>query len=101
ESELLQEIPYGVGTMVEIRDLNRLPDGRYVLMAVGTKRFRIVSQHREQPYLSGIVEPVEDVIEPKQQLVSLAQQARALFEDYLHLLLKASGEEKDVEVPLP
>ncbi len=53
-SEPLQEIPYSVGTMVEIRDLHSMEDGRYVLMAMGIKRFRILSHHRQKPYLSGL-----------------------------------------------
>jgi Lon protease-like protein len=101
ESEFLQEIPYEVGTMIEMREVHQLPDGRYVLMALGIKRFRIISQHREKPYLSGIVELLDDVAEPAEQLASFAQQVQFLFEDYLDLVLKASGEEKTIEVPLP
>src|SRR5690349_17439436 len=37
ESEHLQEIPYSIGTIAEIRNLERLDDGRYTLMAVGTR----------------------------------------------------------------
>jgi len=101
ESEFLQEIPYEVGTIIEIRDLHQLPDGRYVLMALGIQRFRILSQHGEKPYLSGIVELFDDIAEPLEQLAPLAQQVQYLFEDYLDLLLKASGEEKTIEIPLP
>ena len=101
ESEFLQEIPHEVGTMVEMRELRRLPDGRYILMAVGIKRFRILSQHRDKPYLSGVVEPFEDTVEPHQQIASSAQQARHLFDNYLDLLLQASGEEKTLEALLP
>jgi Lon protease-like protein len=70
-------------------------------MAVGIKRFRILSQHRDKPYLSGMVEPFEDTAEPHQQISSSAQQARHLFETYLDLLLEASGEEKTLEALLP
>ncbi len=49
----LQEVPYTIGTMAEIRDLDRLEDGRFTLMALGTQRFRILSQHRKKSYLSG------------------------------------------------
>jgi Lon protease-like protein len=101
ESELLQEIPHEIGTMIEIRDLNQLPDGRYIFMAFGVRRFRILSQHREKPYLSGIVEMFDDVAEPRERLASSARQVQHLFEDYLDLLLKASGEEKTIEIPLP
>jgi Lon protease-like protein len=101
ESKHLEEVPHEVGTMVEIRDINPLPDGRYILMAVGTKRFRIISQHREKAYLCGLVEPFEDIAEPEYQLVPSAQHVRYLFENYLNLLLTATDEEQAIEIPLP
>jgi Lon protease-like protein len=100
ESEHLNEKPYPVGTMVEIRNLDRLEDGRYTLMAVGTKRFRIVSEHRDRPYLSGLVELYEDASEPERELMPAMQQARDLFGEYLGMLLEAS-DDKDVEANLP
>jgi Lon protease-like protein len=100
ESEHLNEKPYSVGTMVEIRNLDRLEDGRYTLMAVGTKRFRIVSERRDKPYLSGLVELYEDDAEPERAWLPAMQQARDLFGEYLGMLLEAS-ENKDVEAHLP
>lgn len=100
ESEHLNERPYSVGTMVEIRNLDRLEDGRYTLMAVGTKRFRIVSERRDKPYLSGLVELYEDDAEPERAWLPAMQQARDLFGEYLGMLLEAS-EDKDVEAHLP
>ena len=100
ESEHLNERPYSVGTMVEIRNLDRLEDGRYTLMAVGTKRFRIVSERRDKPYLSGLVELYEDDAEPERAWLPAMQQARDLFGEYLGMLLEAS-EDKNVEAHLP
>ncbi len=100
ESEHLNEKPYSVGTMVEIRNLDRLEDGRYTLMAVGTRRFRIISENRDRPYLSGIVEPYEDDAEPEHELMPSMEQARNLFSEYLRMLLEAS-DEKDVDANLP
>lgn len=100
ESEHLDEKPYSVGTMVEIRNLDRLEDGRYTLMAVGTKRFRIVSERRDKPYLSGLVELYEDDAEPERVWLPTMQQARDLFGEYLGMLLEAS-EDKNVEAHLP
>ena len=78
ESKHLEEEPYPVGTMAEIRNLNRLEDGRFVLMALGLQRFRIVSQHRTKPYLSGIVELYEDISDPVDDLDLHFQQAHDL-----------------------
>jgi len=79
DSVHLQEEPYSVGTMAEIRDLNRLEDGRYVLMALGLQRFRILSQHRQKPYLSGIVELYEDITDPVKDLEIHLKLAQDLF----------------------
>ena len=43
ESEFMREVPYAIGTMAEIHNLEQLEDGRYTLNAVGIKRFRILS----------------------------------------------------------
>lgn len=100
ESTFLREEPYAVGTMAEIRDLDRMEDGRLNIIAMGTRRFRILSQHRKKPYLSGLVEFYEDVNEPFDDLLSTDKQARSLFADYIDLLLKAANE-KDVKAELP
>jgi Lon protease-like protein len=101
ESKHLHEKPYPVGTMVDISNLTRLDDGRYTFMAVGIKRFRIVSEHRERPYLSGLVEPFEDIAEPENELFTLTQQAYSLFGAYLGMLLEASEGDSDVDASLP
>jgi Lon protease-like protein len=100
ESQPLQEIPYPVGTIAQIRNLDHLEDGRYTLMAVGMQRFRIVSQHREKPYLSGIVELLEDEVEPQEELIAAMKQAHQLFSSYLEVLLETAQEE-DIEAVLP
>ena len=102
DSVHLQEEPYPVGTMAEIRDLNRLEDGRYILMALGLQRFRILSQHRQKPYLSGIVELYEDVADPLEDVDMYVEQAHNLFGTYLEMLLKAANEEdKEIRSHLP
>jgi Lon protease-like protein len=96
----MQEAPYTIGTMAEIRDLDRLEDGRFTLMALGTQRFRILSQHRKKPYLSGFVEAYEDTEEPVEEVASHAKQAYALFRNYLELLLEAT-DQQELQAALP
>jgi Lon protease-like protein len=86
DSSPLQEIPHSVGTMVEIRDLQRLEDGRFVLMAMGLERFRILSHHRQKPYLSGLVEVYLDVPTSGSELDMYFRFALELFSTYLELL---------------
>ena len=100
ESEHLREEPYPVGTTADIQELDELADGRYNLMAMGVHRFRILSQHREKPYLSGLVERYEDVPEPEQQLTIAARQAQDLFNTFLKMLFQAAGKKASpVNIP--
>ncbi len=100
ESEPLHEKPYGIGTMAEIEALERLEDGRMVLIARGSQRFRILSQHREKPYLSGIVEVYSDAIEAEPVLDQPVHQASLLFRSYLEALLEVAGR-GELEFTLP
>lgn len=94
ESAPLHEEPYPVGTMAEIEALDRMDDGRINLIARGGQRFRILSQHRQKPYLSGIVEVYSDVAEADQALSRVVRQASALFQSYLETLLAVIGRDK-------
>ncbi|HEY5004293.1 MAG TPA: LON peptidase substrate-binding domain-containing protein, partial [Ktedonobacteraceae bacterium] len=58
-------------------------------------------EHRERPYLSGLVEPFEDIAEPENELFTLTQQAYSLFGAYLGMLLEASEGDSDVDASLP
>lgn len=99
-SEHLREVPYPVGTMAQIRNLKRLEDGCYTLMAFGSQRFRIVSSHREKPYLSGLVELYDDRVEAEETFAHLTEKARVLFETYLNMVLEVRNE-LDVAETLP
>ena len=100
DSEHLKEEPYSVCTMAEIEVLDRLEDGRMNLIAKGLQRFRILDQHRQKPYLSGLVEVYEDRVVQDQTLTTYANQARELFNAYLQVLLEVVGKE-DIEFNLP
>lgn len=100
ESEPLHEEPYPVGTMAEIEALDRMDDGRMNLIARGGQRFRILSQHRQKPYLSGIVEIYSDIAEAEQTLSRVMHQASTLFQSYLETLLAVIGR-SDLEFSLP
>ncbi len=101
ESEHLLEEPYPVGTIAEIEALERLDDGRMNLVARGGSRFRILSQHRAKPYLSGIVEIYSDTTEEaSERLDQMVRQARVLFRSYLEALLAVIGhDELDFTLP--
>ena len=100
ESEFMREVPYTIGTMAEIHNLEQLEDGRYTLNAVGIKRFRILSENRDKSYISATVEPYEDIVTQDPDLTSTTQQARKMFEEYLAMLLQEANE-PDVQANLP
>lgn len=51
-----------IGCTAELRDVRRLPDGRYDIVTRGARRFRLLSLDTEsKPYLMGSVEFLPDV----------------------------------------
>ena len=52
--------PYSVGTLARLRDIDKLPDGRYNIMVVGASRFRVNRFSHDRPYLTGEVTYLED-----------------------------------------
>jgi hypothetical protein len=51
---------FTVGTVAKILEAGRLPDGRYVVAAVGTKRLRVTRWLAEEPYPRADVELLDD-----------------------------------------
>lgn len=98
ESALEHEASAPVGTLARIADYEELPDGRYNLLALGTRRFAIVEQRHERRYLTGLVRPLQDDdAEPDTECV---QSARTALYAYLRLVLKLVGSEhRQIEVP--
>jgi Lon protease-like protein len=55
---------FGVGTVARIVEAARLPDGRYVLAAVGTERFRVQRWLPEDPYPRAEIEMIAEPASP-------------------------------------
>src|SRR3712207_3404751 len=49
-----------IGTTARIVEVERLPEGRLNLVAVGVDRFEIVERYADQPYASGLVRLLPD-----------------------------------------
>ncbi|AGZ40309.1 LON peptidase substrate-binding domain-containing protein [Actinoplanes friuliensis] len=78
---------YAVGCTAELRQVTELPDGRFDIVTVGRRRFRVVAITADtQPYVTAEVEwlPDEEVTDPVSTL--LAPRALAAFRTYLDLL---------------
>jgi hypothetical protein len=54
------DVRFGVGTVARIVQSAELPDGRWLVDAVGTERFRITEWLPEDPYPLALVEALED-----------------------------------------
>jgi uncharacterized protein len=86
----------GVGTLAEIRQATKLPDGRYDLLVVGSKRFAIEAVDPErEPWIMAEVTPLDDDLGDPDRANRLASRTMRRFVDYLHLLQPVDGETAD------
>jgi Lon protease-like protein len=84
---------HDVGCTAELRQVTEHPDGRYDIVTVGRRRFRIAEVDRDtEPYLTANIEwlPEPDGGEAVADL--LAPRVLALFRQYLTLLRPESGQ---------
>ena len=58
------DIRFPVGTVARVVQTAELPDGRWLVDAVGTERFRVTEWLPEDPYPQALVEVVEDGPDP-------------------------------------
>jgi Lon protease-like protein len=54
------DVRTSIGTLVEIADADELPDGRWLLIAVGIRRLRVVEWLPDDPYPRALVEELAD-----------------------------------------
>ena len=82
-----------IGTIAEIRQAGRHPDGRYDLLVVGTGRFAITDVTAgEHPYLVAEATVIEDRVDDEEEARRLANRATRRFVSYLELLQPREGE---------
>jgi Lon protease-like protein len=92
--------PHPVGTLAQLRKVERLEDGRYNLLVVGASRFRILDVSTRRPYLVGEVEYLQDSDEGEQVSAQLARQVGAAFRGYANTLRQLAGQERnDIDLP--
>ena len=94
ECVLGEERPHQVGTTARIMAAERLDDGRFNLLTEGGKRFRILEEHREQPYLSALVEEFCDAPTEPEAAEALYRKASDLFRRYIRVMLAVAGKEQ-------
>jgi Lon protease-like protein len=75
-----------VGCTAELRQVSELPDGRFDIVTVGRRRFRVLAVWADaRPYLTADVEWLEDGGDAETAKL-LAPRVLAAFHDYLELL---------------
>jgi Lon protease-like protein len=82
--------PHPVGTLAEIAAVERLPDGRLNIEAVGKHRFRLVALHRDLDYLAGTAEPFPLAGATGRSARKLALALRPWLGRYIDLLAEAA-----------
>ncbi|MEN6546149.1 MAG: LON peptidase substrate-binding domain-containing protein [Armatimonadia bacterium] len=94
-----QSTPCEIGTVATIVRALELDEGGVHVMAVGTRRFRMLTLLQDEPYLTASVELLDD----EEQGVApceLHDELREMFEEYLRLLLQFMGQ-TDMELTIP
>lgn len=87
-----------VGCVAELREATPHPDGRYDIVTVGARRFRVKELDRSRPYLQGEVEFLPE--EAGAGAGPMAARVRRLFRRYRHRLGAAgAGVFEDAEPP--
>lgn len=92
--------PFDIGTTAEIDGVTRLEQGRFYLSTLGGKRFRIERLLAREPYLLAEVSYlIEDPTSSARVLDNLMKQIRAVFTDYVQLLVEFSGMRAQIDLP--
>ncbi len=85
-----------IGTTALIRDAGRYPDGRFDLMTVGGRRFRIESlTDSEEPYLIAEVRYLREPVGDPDMARALAERVSSRFLRYLEVLQPALEDDED------
>jgi Lon protease-like protein len=96
-------LPFSVGTLAQIHELEALDDGRYNLVVAGASRFRVESLSLERAYLVGSISYLEDTRGDEAAIPELAHRAARAFADYTEGLRNLADETQGAEEqsPLP
>jgi Lon protease-like protein len=84
-----------IGTTAQITDAVRLEDGRYYLVAVGQRRFRIEYLTQRLPFYVASVTPLDE--QGGGPLLDLANDLRGLYQRYWEAVSAATGSEPEPE----
>ncbi len=72
--------PHAVGTAAQIVNVRREEDGRMNILVTGRERFRIDSVLLRQPYMEGVLDPIDDDSAETPDMDLLAEMRQAVAE---------------------
>lgn len=88
-------VPFEIGTIARITESQRFDDGRYLLIALGQRRFRVQYIIQHQPY---IVASVTQLAEETSTLSpTMISELRQVYEQYWATITRVTGREYDYE----
>jgi uncharacterized protein len=82
---------YEVGCIATLRRVERHEDGRFDIVTVGTRRFKLLSLDETRPYLQGEVELLDDDVADEVAAVPLVRTVQAAFRGYTDALTEWGG----------
>jgi Lon protease-like protein len=82
---------YDIGCIAEVRQVEQYEDGRFDLVTVGTRRFRLADIDSADPYLIGVVEVLPQEQEDEPQAKDSVGPVHAAFMGYIEALSARSG----------
>ncbi len=74
------ENSYTIGTVAEITQILRIPDGTVRLLVKGRERMRIVEYVDREPFLTARVEIIPETVESGVEMQALVQNAQTMFQ---------------------
>jgi len=90
-------VSYDVGTLAQIRRLERLEDGRANLLVTGASRFRVLRRVTGHPFPAGEVEYLEDAPGEPEAMERLGTEVRESFQRYAATLQQMASQQPSVD----
>ena len=82
---------YEIGCTATLRRVDRLDEGRFDIIIVGARRFRLLGLDETQPYLQGEVEPLATEPVDAAAAEPAVREVQAAFREYLDALTEWGG----------
>lgn len=93
------ETRFNVGTIARITEASELPDGRWVIEAIGTERVRVTRWLPDNPYPLAEVEVIQEP-EPGPQAADLRTEVEGRLRRLFALLAERAGQDSAPEIAL-